>query len=324
MKISSTRYPIDILICIIWSIVLILIALLSTDIIVRTILGLPMVLFIPGYVLLFALFPTKKGDKGIDKMERIAFSFGLSVAIVPLLVFVLNYTPWGIRLGSILLFLFIFIFTVGFIALYRWINTPPDKRYVISFDISLPKSGSNINNILVILLIISILIAAGSVIYVIINPRNGESFTEFYILDSTGKIAEYPKNLSRGENASVIIGLVNHEYKPMNYTIEIWLVDKKTAYNEITHENETIYPHMWFMDKISVPLHHFNANQEKWELQWEYHYNFSVGRVGKYALTFLLFTTPTGEYNSTENYREIAAQKIEGAYENIYIWLNVH
>lgn len=324
MKISFTRYPIDILICIIWSIVLICTALLSMDIIVRTILGLPLILFIPGYVLLFALFPTKKEDKGIDGTERIAFSFGLSIAIVPLLGFILNYTPWGIRLEPILFFLFIFIFVAGVIAIYRWTKAPQDKRFIISLEISMPRFSSNINKVLVILLIISILIAIGSVIYVSINPRNGEPFTEFYILGPTGKISEYPKNLSIGENASVIIGLANHEYKQMNYTIEIWLIDKKTVYNELTHENETIYSHMWFMNKISITLNHFEENTEKtWEPQWEYNYNFSVDRVGKYALTFLLFTTPTEEYNFTEDYREIAAQKIESAYENIDIWLNV-
>jgi len=324
MKVSFNRYPIDILTCILWGIFLVFVALLTTDIVVRTILGLPLILFIPGYVLLSALFPTKKEDKGIDVTERIAFSFGLSIAIVPLLGFMLNYTPWGIRLESILFFLFIFIFAVGAIAIYRWTKAPPDKRFIISLDIQLPKFSNNTNKALFILLIISISIAAGSVIYVIINPRNGETFTEFYILDSTGKIAEYPKNLIKGQNANVTIGLLNHEYKQINYTIEIWLIDKKTVYNETTHENETIYRHMWFMDKISITLDHFDVNPEKgWEPQWEYVYNFSVDRLGNYALTFLLFTTPTIEHYSTEDYRETASEKIESAYENVYIWINV-
>ena len=324
MKISFNRYPIDILTCIIWSLVLVFVALLTTDIIIRTILGLPIILFIPGYVLLSALFPTKKEDKGIDATERIAFSFGLSLAIVPLLGFILNFTPWGIRLESILFFLFIFVFTVGTIAIYRWTKAPQDKRYITYLDITLPKFSNNTNKALVILLIISISIAAGSIIYVIINPRNGETFTEFYILGSTGKIAEYPKNLIKGENASITIGLLNHEYKQISYTIEVWLIDKRTVYNKTTLENETTYLHMWFMDKISTTLDHFDVNTEKeWEPQWEYDYNFSIDRLGNYALTFLLFTTPTTEHYSTEDYRETASEKIESAYENVYIWINV-
>ena len=53
------------------------------DTTVRTLLGLPFLLFIPGYVLIFALFPAKKTDRGIDVIERIALSFGLSIADCP-------------------------------------------------------------------------------------------------------------------------------------------------------------------------------------------------------------------------------------------------
>jgi uncharacterized membrane protein len=60
-------------------------ALLSTDTTVCTILGLPFILFIPGYVLIFVLFPTKKGERGINQLERIGLSFGFSLAITSLL-----------------------------------------------------------------------------------------------------------------------------------------------------------------------------------------------------------------------------------------------
>jgi len=60
---------------------------------IRIILGLPLVLFLPGYSLIATLFP-RKDD--LDAIERIALSFGLSIAIVPLLGLALNYTPFGI------------------------------------------------------------------------------------------------------------------------------------------------------------------------------------------------------------------------------------
>jgi uncharacterized membrane protein len=67
---------------------------------VRIILGLPLMLFLPGYALIATLFP-RKGD--LDGIERIALSFGLSIAITPLLGLGLNYTPFGIRLTPILI-----------------------------------------------------------------------------------------------------------------------------------------------------------------------------------------------------------------------------
>jgi uncharacterized membrane protein len=69
---------------------------------VRVVLALPTVLFIPGYCLITALFP-KDGE--IDLMQRIALSFGLSIAVVPMIGFLLNFTPLGIWLDPIVILL---------------------------------------------------------------------------------------------------------------------------------------------------------------------------------------------------------------------------
>ena len=66
MRIRFEKYPIDILLSITWSTIILPIATLNIEGTVRIILGLPFILFIPGYVLNFALFPTRKTDKGID------------------------------------------------------------------------------------------------------------------------------------------------------------------------------------------------------------------------------------------------------------------
>lgn len=64
---------------------------------VRVIAGGIFVLFIPGYALVQLLFPKKE----MDIVERIALSIGLSLAVVPLVGLLLNYSPWGIRLDPI-------------------------------------------------------------------------------------------------------------------------------------------------------------------------------------------------------------------------------
>lgn len=56
-----------------------------------------MVLFLPGYSLVEALYP---GEGELSPLERLALSIGLSLALVPLTGLILNYTPWGIRLNS--------------------------------------------------------------------------------------------------------------------------------------------------------------------------------------------------------------------------------
>ena len=65
----------------------------------RHILGSIFVLWLPGYSLIKALFPTKE----IDNIERTALSIGISLALVPITGLLLNYTPWGIRLTPVTL-----------------------------------------------------------------------------------------------------------------------------------------------------------------------------------------------------------------------------
>ena len=81
----------------------------------RHILGSIFVLWLPGYSLIKALFPTKK----MDNVERIALSVGMSLASVSIVGLLLNYTPWGIRVTSITLSLLALTVTFSTAALIR-------------------------------------------------------------------------------------------------------------------------------------------------------------------------------------------------------------
>jgi hypothetical protein len=67
-------------------------------ILLRYVAGAVFVLWFPGYSFMKALFPRRRGTKEIDSLERTALSFGMSLALVPIVGLLLNYTPWGIRL----------------------------------------------------------------------------------------------------------------------------------------------------------------------------------------------------------------------------------
>ncbi len=74
---------------------------------IRNVLGIIFVLFLPGFAFIKALFPTtvplKTTSESLDDIERVALSFGMSLALVPIVGLILNYTPWGIRLTPITL-----------------------------------------------------------------------------------------------------------------------------------------------------------------------------------------------------------------------------
>ena len=74
--------------------------------IIRIIFGSIYVLFLPGFVLTFAFFENNE----IDVIERIALSFALSIAVVPLLVFYLNLVGMRIDVLSVSLVIAFVIF----------------------------------------------------------------------------------------------------------------------------------------------------------------------------------------------------------------------
>jgi uncharacterized membrane protein len=82
---------------------------------IRMIIGSIFVLFIPGFAWTFAFFEKNE----IDAIERIALSFGLSIALVPLTVFYLNYL-FHIKITALNSFIVILVLTavpLGYIHL---------------------------------------------------------------------------------------------------------------------------------------------------------------------------------------------------------------
>jgi len=237
--------------------------LLLPDSALRVILGLPFLLFFPGYTLIAALFP-KKSD--LDGIERVALSFGLSIAVVPLLGLALNYTPWGIRLYPVLITVIAFILAMCIVTWVRRRRLPPDERFAISFEFNMAgwMGSSKLDRTLTLILALTVLAAVGTLIYVISTPRVGEKFSEFYILGLGGKAADYPRELAVGQQAGVIVGIVNHESGEMNYRVEVVIDGVK--------------------DKEVSPL--TLADKQKWEQE----VSFSPSKTGdKQKVEFLLY-----------------------------------
>ncbi len=185
----------------------------------RIALGSPFVLFFPGYVLMAVLFPSRDA---LGNIERLALSFGLSIAVVSLLGVMINYTAWGIRLYPVLVSLVVFIALISFFAQYRRSKLDEADRFTVPFNWRLPslKGRRLVDKILSIALVAAIGGAIGTVGYAFASPRIAEKFTEFYVLDSEGGVIDYPVALRVGEEGSVIVGIINHEQETVNYRVE--------------------------------------------------------------------------------------------------------
>ncbi len=205
--------------------------------VLRIALGLPSMLFFPGYALVLVLFPGKEGLGGI---ERAVLSLGLSVVMVPLVGFILSYTERGITPETFAYSLASLIVILSIIAWFRRWRLPKQARFGIELQLNRPFLGTGIwTKTLSIILVVSILGALGVLGYFIANPRTAERFTEFYILGLDGKAEGYPKELVVGETGWVIVGIINHEREPVTYRMEV-VIDgiKNNGVDPVTLEND--------------------------------------------------------------------------------------
>jgi len=236
MEINNRR----ILIVIIAITLLLFPAVAFTSGVIRIALGLLFILFFPGYTLLSAIFP-KKGS--IGGIERIVLSFGLSIAVTPLIGLILNYTPWGISLYPSLISVTLFILVTSAVSWYRQRTLSPTEHFSIGINISWPRWGKlrNIDRVLYLSVLIVILTALGGLGYVFVVPKQGETFTEFYILGAEGKAENYPKQVIQGEPVELVIGIINHEYEVTSYQIDIEIngnENKKITIDPLSHEEK--------------------------------------------------------------------------------------
>lgn len=211
---------------------------------IRTILGLSLILFMSGYSVISFLFP-KKTD--LDIIERIAFSFGLSIAITVLIGLVLNYTPFGIRLMPAIIFLSALTFLLSIFAYIRRSRISDEERFTVqteklfkNIEGSL-KIESKKDKMLSVLLVLSILFAVFTIAYTIATPKQDAKFTEFYLLGPNGKASDYPTNLTVGETGNVTVGIVNNEYTDLNYRMVVKLNNQTIDEENITLSNGAKY-----------------------------------------------------------------------------------
>lgn len=303
---------------------------------VRILLGLPFVLFIPGYALIAALFPgggeleiasedetaTETGtdqedivdgpvsESGISGLERVAFSFGTSIAIVPLVGLVLNFTPWGIRLVPIMVALSGVTLVLLGVAAWRRRQLPEEDRFRVPYqewgtatwaELRYPETRTD--GALNILLIVSLLVALGSVGYAVGVPKSGEQFTEFYLLteneDRELVADDYPTNFTAGESQSLYLGISNHEQEQVEYSVVVELQDVHFENNSTIVESQTELRR--FQKRVA-------ANET-----WQLNHTISPEMTGdRLRLTYLLYKGDVP-----------ANPTVENAYRETHLWINV-
>jgi len=174
--------------------------------------------------LISAIFPSRED---LSNIERLALSFGSSIAVVAIVGLIANFSPWGVRLYPILISIIAVIVITSAVSYFRQRKLPADKVLYISIKATLPAwAGMNrLNRGLFITLIVAIVVALGIVGYTTAVPRQGEKFTEFYILGTDKNISSLPYKVLPGEPVDMVIHVINHEHEPTSYRVRITLDD---------------------------------------------------------------------------------------------------
>ncbi len=94
---------------------------------VRQALGIPYVLFLPGFAFINLLYPLKdsrtNSSHNMIPIERAVLSLGISIALTVVALLSLNYTPWGIQITPVTLSLLVLTVLFATAAVLREYQT---------------------------------------------------------------------------------------------------------------------------------------------------------------------------------------------------------
>ncbi|WP_227354024.1 DUF1616 domain-containing protein [Haladaptatus salinisoli] len=209
-------------------------------------LGLPFVLFAPGYALVSLLFPgtgpsrrsgwtspARVRREGITPGERAALSFGGSLALVPVLALSLSLASVPFEPLPVLVAVFGLTLTLSVFAALRRGNVPAEDRFGVSFRTGASRlraalfgAESSADVALNVVLALSVVVALSAVGFAFAAPQDGERFSRLSLLEREGGkfvTAKNPEPFEVGETKPVHVAVDNREGKSVEYTVVVQL-----------------------------------------------------------------------------------------------------
>ncbi|TYT63486.1 DUF1616 domain-containing protein [Natrialba swarupiae] len=219
--------------------------------VLRIVVGFPLLLFVPGYATVAALFPRTAADgrretnsrplidrRSVTDGERVALAFGLSLAILPLLGLVIAAASWEYSTSVAVGVVCVYALSVACIGAIRRLRVPTEQRYRLNLmrrasalHAAVFETKSPVHTAVNVALVVAMLVALTTVGYALVAPQDGERYTSLEILteDDDGElVADPPSEVDSGEELSFVVGIENREGEEMEYTVvvqEQWVSD---------------------------------------------------------------------------------------------------
>jgi uncharacterized membrane protein len=211
----------------------------------RVALGAPLLLFLPGYVLVATLFPRasvpdeRQRSGGwsvvpvqyseINGAERAALSFGLSLAVLPLFAIAVAFSPWPYAADVVVPGLSLLVLVGAAASAARRGTVDPDSRFEVPFRAWAGRlwrfmfDGGGANAAVNVALVLSVVLSVAVVGYAFAAPQDGERYSELTLVteNESGEYVagDYPENFTAGEERGLTVGVENDEQVETEYTI---------------------------------------------------------------------------------------------------------
>lgn len=156
--------------------------------------------------------------------------------------------------------------------------------------ISRPKGDKHpiFNTALSAALIIILLVSLCATIYMISVASHSDPFTEFYLLGPNGKADNYPRDFNISEPEPVIVGVVNHEYKDMDYDLVVML-ENDTQKHKLYEERILLADNAAWLKQISIDP---PVNGSKMKLDFQLFANGNMTVPYRDCYLYINVTTP--------------------------------
>ncbi|MEF8779268.1 MAG: DUF1616 domain-containing protein [Haloferacaceae archaeon] len=229
----------------------------------------PLLLFVPGYVLLLVLFPAspeaapaggdrRRSTRTLDGAERAALSVGSSVALLPLVGFVM-FLAFGSVTGPLVPILSAFTL-VGLVAgVLRRRAVPEGRRFVVPFGRWARKATAGVTEVSRSRALVNLFlgVCVASVILVLAMglaaPQSDTAMTNVAIGTGTGEeftTTGYSGGANATETRSYTLLIENQEGRQVDYTVVVQL--QRVSDGSVVESTET--------DRFVVSLENGESN----------------------------------------------------------------
>ncbi|WIV67422.1 DUF1616 domain-containing protein [Natrialbaceae archaeon AArc-T1-2] len=228
----------------------------------RIVLTAPLVLFLPGYALVSALFPDEPNDDyqsfdegktglvnpllvsgGLEPVERFILSIVFSVSLVPAITLFSGVTPWGLTVKTVLSGLAVLTVILALVAISSRYRCSPDQRFTPSVSVpSVTRSRSTLYErtnrrpySVAVAIGVGLLVASAG--FAVANPPQHDGFTEFSVETEnvTGETETmYESTYDVGESRELETTISNHEHEERTYTTVVLLERVSYGDDEVT------------------------------------------------------------------------------------------